>query len=49
VVVQFGRELASAQECDLLERAERRVRTKRARFETSLRPFEIKTFRVKFR
>ena len=48
VRVTFDRPLASVEACDLLERAEGKVETKGCAFTTSLRPFEIASFRIRF-
>jgi len=47
--VRLHREIASVEECDLLERPERKVRTGRRSFRAHLRPFEIKTFRLRLK
>jgi alpha-mannosidase len=47
VAVRLDRGMSQVQECDLLERAERNVPTNAKEFRTWIRPFELKTFRVR--
>jgi len=42
--VRFDRAISSIQECDLLERAERKVAARRRSFTAAMRPFEMKSF-----
>ena len=49
VAVRFDRELRSVEECDLLERTEERLAHDGHELRTEMRPFEIKSFRVRFR
>ncbi|NQT51355.1 hypothetical protein HQ576_04860, partial [bacterium] len=48
VTVTFDRPLASVEECDLLERAERKVEHSGASFTADVQPFEIKSFRLRW-
>lgn len=45
----FGRALESAEECDLLERGGEQLACSGASFSFGIKPYEIKTFRIRFR
>jgi len=46
--VRLARPVAAVEECDLLERPEHPIEPTADGFRTSLRPFEIKSFRIRF-
>lgn len=48
VRLRFGRPVAAAQACDLMENAEQTLDTQPDGFSFTLRPYEIRTFRVTF-
>jgi alpha-mannosidase len=48
VTVRFDRPIAAVHECDLLERAEARIACQDGALATEMRPFQIRSFLIRF-